>query len=358
MALFGGAAADRREARSLMVRADLIRLGIVGGLAVSVVTGTATVVLLLLAATAVGALDVVFWAAAQRMIPAVAPADQLERANGRLGAAQSAGEQVIGPVAGGSLFRLGQSLPLFGDAMSFAVSAALVRLLPAVPPDSQGLSVSFRQAVSDGYRWFMGNGAKSRRIRVVTFYTVGSATSQAFALAPLVSYARRAVGLGPTGVGVFLGVIAVGNVIGAAMADRILGRFSFLDVLLVLPLVKAVAYFVAAFTGSPLVAIVGLFVEAILIMVANAASAALRQREVPSYLIARVSTLYRSLIYGAISVGALAAGLISRYGGGWFQVLGLPSEGAGVRSSFLIGSIIGLVTVVVGARPLRRAMKP
>ena len=105
-------------------------------------------------------------------------------------------------------------------------------------------------------------------------------------------------------------------------------------------------------------AAVGLFGEAVLIMVANAASAALRQREVPSYLIARVSTLYRSLIYGAISVGALAAGLVSRYGGGWFQVLGLPIEGAGVRSSFLIGGVIGLMTVVVGARPLRRAMKP
>ena len=117
------------------------------------------------------------------------------------------------------------------------------------------------------------------------------------------------------------------------------------------------AYFVAALTTSPTAAVIGLFVEAILIMAANAASAALRQREVPSYLIARVSTLYRSLIYGAISVGALAAGLVSRYGGGWFQVLGLPTEGAGVRSSLLIGSAIGLTTVVVGARPLRRAMR-
>ena len=358
MALLGGAAADRREARSLMFRSDLIRLAIVAALAACVITGAATVPLLLLTAVAIGVLDVVFWAAAQRMIPAVAPSDQLERANGRLSAAQSAGEQVLGPVIGGALFRIGQSLPLIGDGLSFAVSAVLLRGLPPVPPEPYSISIPFRDSVSEGYSWFVGPGICNRRIRLVTLYAVGFAFGEAFMLGPLVSYARRAVGLDPMGVGIFLGVIAIGNVVGAALADRILTRFSFRDVLLLLPLVMALAYFVAAFTTTPALAAVGLFGEAVLIMVANAASAALRQREVPSYLIARVSTLYRSLIYGAISVGALAAGLVSRYGGGWFQVLGLPIEGAGVRSSFLIGGVIGLMTVVVGARPLRRAMKP
>lgn len=358
MAVLGGAAADRRDAKLLMVRSDLVRLGIVAALAVSVVTSRANVPLLLLAATAVGVIDVVFWAAAQRMIPAVAAPDQLERANGRLGAAQAAGEQVFGPIVGGSLFRWGQSLPLFGDALSFAVSAALVRSLPEVPADPSAMSIPFRAAVTEGFRWFRGSGLSNRRIRVVTLYTVGFVAGEAFALAPLVSYAARAVDLGPTGVGIFLGSIAAGNVLGASQADRILARFSYRDVLILLPLVMTISYFVAALTTSPFVAILGLFAEAVLIVVANAALAALRQREVPGYLIARVATLSRSLIYGAISVGALAAGLVSRYGGGWFQVLGLPSEGAGVRSSFLIGSIIGLVTVVVGARPLRRAMKP
>lgn len=358
MALVGGAAADRREARALMIRADLIRLGILSALALSIAAGSTTVPLLLMAAIAIGVLDVVFWAAAQRMIPMVAAPDQLERANGRLGAAQSAGEQVIGPVAGGALFRLGRVLPLIGDALSFAVSAVLVRALPLVPPDPATSVQSFRESVSEGYKWFVGLSAESRRVRVTTLYIVGFATGEAFVLAPLVSFARRAVELTPFGVGVFLGVIAIGNVLGAATADRVLSHFSFLNILLLLPLVMTLAYFFGALTSSPFVAAVGLFVEAVLIMVATAAAAAMRQREVPSHLIARVSTLYRSLVYGAVCVGALAAGMVARYGGGWFQFLGFPTAGAGVRSSFLIGSIIGLTTVVVGARPLRRAMRP
>ena len=358
MALLGGAAADRGEARTLMVRADLMRLAIVAALAVSVLTRTANVVILLIAATAIGILDVLFWASAQRMIPAVAPANQLERANGRLGAAQSAGEQVLGPVAGGSLFRLGTSLPLIGDAVSFAVSALLLRNLPTVPPVASASVQSYREAISEGYAWFAGRGPSSRRIRVMTLYIVGFAAGQAFALAPLVSYARRAVNLGPTGVGIFLGAIAMGNVLGAALADRILRRFSFQDVLLLLPLVMALAYFLAAVTTSPVVAVSGLFVEAVLVMVANSAAAAQRQREVPPHLIARVSTLYRSLIYGAISIAALVAGLVSKYGGSWIQPLGLPRDGAGIRASFLVGAALSLLTVVIAARPLRRAMRP
>jgi len=357
MALPGGAAADRREARALMVRADLMRLAIVAALAVFVLTKTANVALLLVAAAAIGVLDVLFWASAQRMIPAVALPSQLERANGRLGAAQSAGEQVLGPVAGGSLFRLGTSLPLIGDAVSFAASALLLRNLPTVPPAASAGVQSYREAISEGYAWFAGRENSNRRVRVITLYIVGFAAGQAFVLAPLVSYARRAVSLGPTGVGVFLGAIAMGNVLGAALADRILRRFSFQNVLLLLPLEMTLAYFLAAVTTSPVIAVFGLFVEAVLVMVANSAAAALRQREVPPYLIARVSTLYRSLIYGAISIAALAAGLVSKYGAGWFQPLGLPQTGAGIRTSFLVGAAISLLTVVVAARPLRRAMR-
>ena len=238
MAMLGGAAADRREARSLMYRSDLIRMAIVAALAACVITGAASVPLLLLAAVAIGVLDVVFWAAAQRMIPFVASSDQLERANGRLSAAQSAGEQVFGPAVGGTLFRVGQSLPLIGDGVSFAVSAVLLRGLPSVPPDPYSISIPFRVSVHEGYSWFVGAGVPNRRIRLVTLYAIGFAFGEAFMLAPLVSYARRSVGLDPRGVGIFLGVVAIGNVIGATFADRILNRFCFRDVLLLLPLVE------------------------------------------------------------------------------------------------------------------------
>ncbi|MBB2946422.1 hypothetical protein FB565_006190 [Actinoplanes lutulentus] len=52
-----------------------------------------------------------------------------------------------GPPAGSALLALGRAVPLFADAVSFALSALLVRSLPAVPrPATQARESLLRQA--------------------------------------------------------------------------------------------------------------------------------------------------------------------------------------------------------------------
>jgi MFS family permease len=72
---------------------------------------------------------------------------QLERVNTRLRGAQTAASGFAGPPAGSALLALGRPVPLLTDAVSFALSALLVRSLPAVPrPAASARESLLRQA--------------------------------------------------------------------------------------------------------------------------------------------------------------------------------------------------------------------
>ena len=66
--------------------------------------------------------------AAQSMIPAVVSHDsqQLERANGQLGAAMMVTQEMAGPAVGGAVFAVAAAVPFAADAVSFGASSALI----------------------------------------------------------------------------------------------------------------------------------------------------------------------------------------------------------------------------------------
>ena len=335
-----------------MMRSDLLRFAIVVTLALAVLGDQAPMLILWLAAASLGALDVVFWAAAQRMIPAVADRSSLARANGQLQVVQTLGEQVVGPALGGLLFRATSTLPLIGDGFSFLGSAVLVRKLPKLPSEDVIQTSSYREAVRDAYEWFKRND----RVKAVTLFTTCMAFGQSFVSAVLVVYGTKALGLA-VGVGVFLGAIAGGNIIGGLIAERVLERVSQYSLLIVSALVSSVAFAAAAFTSSVYLATIALVVEGIFVQISNTAFAVMRQVEVPRHLLGRVATLTRSLIYGSVSAGALLAGLVAKYSGTLGLQLGLPRQGLGLRVSFFVGAVIMCGGGVVGARPLRRRLR-
>jgi MFS family permease len=129
-----GAVADRVERRRVMVACQLAQVMVMGSLAVLPSTLPALLALSALA----GLLATVFGPAARSAVPSLVADGDLGRANAMLGSALNL-QVVLGPALGGLLVLRGGPRAAFAvDALSFAVSAALLARLPRLAPGRSG----------------------------------------------------------------------------------------------------------------------------------------------------------------------------------------------------------------------------
>jgi MFS family permease len=133
--VLGGALVDRWDRRRTMWVTDAARALLLVIPAVAAALDVLSIPLLAAVAFLLGLGSLFFDTAATSYLPDLlgrTPA-LLERANARLRGAQTAMSGFAGPPAGSALLALGRAVPLLADAVSFAVSALLVRSLPAAP---------------------------------------------------------------------------------------------------------------------------------------------------------------------------------------------------------------------------------
>src|SRR5256714_2622445 len=127
-----GALLERWSFRATMLIADFLRSAGVSLLAIVVALGRTNIPLL--AATAFGmVLGQIFHdGAVQATVPELTGRHgrALDRVNGRVYGAETAGKQLIGPPIGSATYALAPWLPFAADAVSFVVSAALLWGLP------------------------------------------------------------------------------------------------------------------------------------------------------------------------------------------------------------------------------------
>lgn len=109
--LHGGAIVDRADRPTLVRNVQLVRLAVAATLAVLVLNGQASIVLVYAVGLAIGLGEVLVDNALQALVPNTVGDEDLERANGRLSAAELTGNKLIGPPLGGLLFSIGQALP-------------------------------------------------------------------------------------------------------------------------------------------------------------------------------------------------------------------------------------------------------
>lgn len=123
-----GAVVDRVDRRPLLIAVQVVR-GVVASLfAVTVVTGTVSMLILYVTATAIAIGETLADTAAQASVPKLARADQLEIANGRLVSAQMVTSEIAGAPIGGALFALAAAAPFFLDAATYLAAALFVWL--------------------------------------------------------------------------------------------------------------------------------------------------------------------------------------------------------------------------------------
>lgn len=347
LALPAGLLADVVDRRRAMIVADVARVVVLASVAAAVLAGAGSAWLLVAAAFLLGCAETVHDTAAQSLLPGVVDGVDLERANGRLSAAEVTTNTFVGPPLGGFLVASAVVLGLVGPAALWLLAAVALLVVRARPaPRDSGRRPWARELV-DGVRFVWSHSLLRAMALMVGF--VNLATS-AF-LATFVVYA-----VGPTsvlrtsevGYGLLLSVAGVGSLLGALGAARLaarVGRGSLLAATLL-----AMAVFVAApgvvATTPPLVATFVLGGAAVSAW--NVVTISFRQRVTPDHLLGRVNSFYRLLTWGTIPVGALLGGTLGAL--------------IGLQPLFLVAGVVAVLPLVglgvVHEASMRRAEAP
>jgi MFS family permease len=312
VSLHAGVLVDRLDRRRVMVWADAGRCAVLVGLSVVILTSQANLAWLVAVGFALGVGQVFFDVAAQAAIPDLVPRDQqhLSVANGRIAAAETNGEDFVGPPLGSVLFGLWNVLPFVGNALSFAGSGALIMSIGKGGKTEETSEVpreSVWKEITQGIRWLL----RSRPLRVLAI-TAGLGNivfSAQFAM--LVLLAKHVLGLANAGYGLLLTAAAVGGTTGGLTVTAASRRFGPGTVLLVAKIAEGLAILVLGLTGNVWVAGAMMIVTGALMTAQKVVTGTLRQQLVPRHIFGRVLSVSRLLAMAGGPVGAALGGVLA-----------------------------------------------
>lgn len=245
--------------------------------------------------------------------------DQLPAAASALQSAESVTDVAAAPAAGVLTHLAGAVAGITANAVSFAVSAALLTLIrrpaprPARAPTDRAstdraegwwaeITAGLRVVARD--RWLRST-ATTAAVTNLVLTAVG--TLQALFL-------RRTVGVPPGWFGLLLSGKGVGGVLGAVLAGWLTARVGSCRSVMILAVTgPAAGLLIAATTRGPRL---GLFIagtagSTAAVVATNVVIAVFRQRYIPRALLGRVTAATRVVAYAAAPTGALAAGALA-----------------------------------------------
>ncbi|RSN58704.1 MFS transporter [Amycolatopsis sp. WAC 04182] len=334
-ALPAGALLDRVDRRRAMILANSVRAVVVGGTAALVASGGVTIWLVYAAALLIGFAEVVADSAANVLIPAVVGKGSLDSANSKLQACEIVGQTFLGGPVGSATFALFATFPFLLNSVGFAIAAAVLLGLAGSyrPRAADHAPADLRTELAEGFRWLKHNKLMLRLVVIAGLISLVSELAQA----QLVLYAIEYLRLSEAAFGLFAFVGGIGGLLGAAVAPRLVKATSRRAVLL-----GGTAGCGAAFTGmgltsSPVVgaALFGLFAAAVVAV--NIVLGTARHTLVPGDLLGRVLGVWRTVVWGAIPVGALLGGVLT-------HALGSPAR-TFLTSGLLLFGVAGFAFV-------------
>jgi MFS family permease len=324
--LFGlaaGVVVDRVDRRLLSAAVDVARALVVGGLTVTVATGTVTVLLVYAVVFLLGTAETLADNAATALVADAVPPQGLGIANARLIGSIMVTNQLAGPPIGAALFGIGVALPFGTYAACLAASAVLItrmRIRPAESPRPPRRAL--RHEIAEGVVWLW----RHPPIRTLAETIFAFNITFGAAMAVYVLYAKERLGVGDLGFGLLLSATAVGGVVGAACYGTLARWFSLATLMRAGLIVETCTHLALALTQSPIVAGLVTFVFGVHAAVWGSTSLTVRQRAVPSRLLGRVNSVYLLGSIGAIAIGTLLGGALAQRWGVtapfWFAFIG------------------------------------
>lgn len=364
--LFGlpaGMIVDRFDRRIIMAVANVLRFGVALWLAILTATGGLQLWALFVGTLVFGLGETLFDNATNAVIPGVVRRHQLDRANGRMQAAQITIDMFVAQPIAGVLFAISLALPLWVGSAGYLIPIVLALLLPIaaarplrddahvadagapdvaagaavaepVPAPQTPSTTSAREAIS--YLWH------HRYLRSMTMYTslVGSALS--FAQAATLLYFLDDLGVQEFAIGFVTAGIGVGALLGSLVAPRLVERFGRGLVMLGANIGAALGLGLTGLAPEVFSASIAYAFGAFSISVWNVPWGALRQQIVPARLFGRVLGIIRTLTWGMFSIATVLGGWAAQ------SSLRLPFVAAG--AVIVVATILGARLLVAGTR--------
>jgi len=325
--LFGGAFADRHSPRLIMLVSDALRLALTAAMAAALFTGAVQLWMVYALAVTFGVVSGFFMPAAEASLPRLLESEQLEAGNAlMMGADQLA--QFVGPALAGTIIALfgtahvgsGHAGSLNGlgaafavDAASFAVSAATLLLMHALPALAAGTGDRPLAAIGEGlkyalaqpvFRWMLGLIAAANLLLIGPLM-VGI---------PVLAQSRFSQGA--AAFGLLISAYGLGNLIGIVVAGTsrrpssrtfswlILALFAGFGVV-----IGALAFITTVWVGVALLAVLGVgngYVAVVLMT--------LLQRITPSAMLGRVMSLVMLAMLGVTPISTAVSGAVLTLG--------------------------------------------
>ncbi|MFG2073787.1 MFS transporter [Nonomuraea maritima] len=307
--VLGGALVDRWDRRRTMWITDVARAVLLTVLAAAAWFDVLGVPLLAAVAFLLSLGGLFFDTAATAYLPDLLGREPalLQRANARLRGAQTAASGFAGPPAGSALLALGRAVPLLADAVSFVVSAFLVRSLPAVPqPVADARESLLRQARAGAAYVFRDRLLLGLALRPAVGNVAFLAVETVLAL-----FAHERLGIGTFGFGLLLTAEAAGGLAGAGVASFLGRRLGTGTALTCTATVEGLAVLGLATAPDPYVAGLALAVCGAGMGATMVLGPSLRQAIVPAHLMGRVASTSRMLAMCAAPFGAFLGGWLA-----------------------------------------------
>jgi MFS family permease len=311
LALHTGALADRWDRRRTMWLCDLASAVVMAGLAAGVLVGTASLWVLCAVAFAAASISTLFDSANQAALPSLVGRDQLSTANSRLYTGTVLAGLFVGPPLGSWSYVAQPAAPFAVNAVTFVGSAALVFAIRTRFRTPGRSGVGLTREIGDGVRWLW----RHRRLRALVVLLTAWNLTETAVLGVLVLYALQRLQVAPSAYGLLLTGVAVGGVLGAAVAPRLerwwgAGRLILVTVALTVLADAGLAVTRTAVAAGVLLGVVGFAAFAF-----NVVSVSYRQSVVPDELQGRVSSAYRFATWGIAPVGAGLGGVVAAAAG-------------------------------------------
>ncbi|MBB5079084.1 MFS transporter [Nonomuraea endophytica] len=333
-----GVLVQRLPMRGVQIAADLARAVAVVSIPLAWWWQALTVAQLVAVALVISFANVVFDVANSTFLPSIVSKEQLQSRNS-LTSGTHAVTQLGGPSAGGLVVQVLGAVPtLLVDAVSYLVSALLLRTLPERRAEAPAEWPPMRAMIVEGWRFVAHHPVMGPCMWAATAANaVCGAQHALFAL-----YLVRELHASPALLGILLAADGVGTLIGAALTTRITARFGGARALigagfvavagaLVLPLGAGALGFIAFAVGSA--------VFAAGVVVLSVVTRTYRQLASPPELLPRVMATVRFVSWGAIPIGGLLAGGIAGALGGRATLLLFAVVAAGVPLILLLSRV-------------------
>lgn len=353
-AIPAGVLLDRIDRRHALALANGARTVLAVGLLVLAATGTLTIWWLYVVIFLYGAFETVYDGAIRAVLPSIVRPADLPRANSRIEAGEITVQNFLSAPLTSVLFAAAVVVPLGTGAAAYAVAGALALFLPAVAAgehragtvDADVPPTPWYRQLGDGFRYLWAHPT----LRPLWLLSTVVGLCFSAATATVVLYVLDVLGVPEAWYGTFLLVGALGSLVAAGVANPAKERFGSGPTMAVANLVSTVVLVLLGIVpllpdGTAAVALgAALFaVSSGAVTVWNVLVMSLRQAMIPGRLLGRVHGTWRTLLWGAMPVGAFLGGLLARID---------------LTTPLVVGGLLGTVVALAGFRFLARLPNP